>query len=324
MSLEIRQPNITGSTPAQQIGQMRSYLYQLAEQLTTALSELESRTRSLYSPTGAELKEGEAEFEAVKPHIIKSNEIMNAYFGSLSKRLSGRFISKGDFSTYVEDTDLRLEANSQGINQLYSRMESMDSVTQNMGSTLTSVTAHIRSGYLCDDSEGNPVYGVEIGQTTQKNGEEIFNKFARFSAGRLTFYNDDGDELAHISGQMISVPALEVGDKEMTAHVCGALSLNGTVGGKSVKFEGRSWSDGRLEAFGSVDLTSMAANLSGGEVLEVSLTLPSELQSPKSLTAFPRSDLPLNISYDSQNGKLLLYSPCGTPTTLWADISVTK
>lgn len=322
MSIEVRQPNITGSTPAQQIGQMRSYLYQLAEQLSSALSELESRTRSLYSPTGAELKAGEAEFEAVKPHIIKSNEIMTAYVGTLSKRLSGKFISKGDFSTYVEDTDLRLEANSKGIDQLYSRMESMDSVTQNMGSTLTSVTAHIRSGYLCDDAEGNPIYGVEIGQTTKKNGEEIFNKFARFSAGRLTFYNDEGDELAHISGQMISVPALEVGDKEMTAHVCGTLSLNGTVGGKAVNFEGRRWSDGRLEAFGSADLESMAASLSGGEVLEVSLTLPSELWSPKSLTAFPRSDLPLNISYDNQGSRLLIHSPCGVPTRLWVDISI--
>jgi hypothetical protein len=203
-------------------------------------------------------------------------------------------------------------------------MESMDSVTQNMGSTLTSVTAHIRSGYLCDDGEGNPVYGVEIGQTTKKDGKEIFNKFARFSAGRLTFYNDEGDELAYISGQKISVPSLEVGDKEMTAHVCGGLSLNGALGGKSITFEGRRWSDGRLEAMGSADLTDLCDELSEGNMLELSLSLPTELQSPKGFFAFPRSDLPLNISYDGQGSKLLIYSPLGAPTGLSVDMLIKK
>ena len=324
MRTEIRQPNISGSTPEQQINQIRSYLYQLSEQLTAALSEIEGRTRSLYSPTGAELKGGEAEFEAVKPYIIKSNEIMSSYFNTLSKRFSGKYVSRKDFSTYVERTDLLLEASSEGIDQLYSRMENMDSVTQNMGSALTSVTAHIRSGYLCDDGEGNPVYGVEIGQTTEKDGEEIFNKFARFSAGRLTFYNDEGEELAHISGQRISVPGLEVGDKEMTAHVCGSLSLNGALGGKAIAFEGRRWSDGRLEGRGSVDLTDLCGELSEGKMLELSLALPSELQSPKGLFAFPRADLPVSISYDGQAGKLLLYSPMGAPTRLSVDISTEK
>ena len=106
MSLEIRHPNINGTTPAQQIGQMRSYLYQLAEQLTTALAELESRTPKLYSSTGAELKAGEAEFEAVKPHILKSNEIMSAYLGGLSKRLSGKYLSKGDLTTLLTTLSL--------------------------------------------------------------------------------------------------------------------------------------------------------------------------------------------------------------------------
>lgn len=40
--MNIRFPNITGATEAEQIAQIKSYLHQLAEQLNWALSVLES------------------------------------------------------------------------------------------------------------------------------------------------------------------------------------------------------------------------------------------------------------------------------------------
>ena len=46
MSIDIRLPNITATDEAGQLSQMRSYLYQFAEQLKWALNTLENNQNS--------------------------------------------------------------------------------------------------------------------------------------------------------------------------------------------------------------------------------------------------------------------------------------
>lgn len=323
MNTEIRYPTVNGKTEAEQIGQIKTYLFTLADSLSRTLTLLEERTRGPYSAEGKALSRGEGEFEAIKPHIVSSAEVMNACFSTVNRRLKGRYVAKDDFSSYVEDTDLRLEANSRGIDQLYTRMENMDSLTESMDTALTSVTAHIRSGYLCDDADGNPVYGVEIGQTTVADGVETFNKFARFSAGRLTFYDDEGNELAHISGNLLSVPAIETGSQSLLCHVCDRFTLTGSVGDVSAEFSVRKWSDGSLEATSVTDLSHIVSRLESGTPLTLAVTLPEELSDPSSVTAFTGSDVPMSVSYDHASSSLVIAAVGGVPTSLRVTLSLT-
>ena len=55
-----------------------------------------------------------------------------------------------------------------------------------------------------------PVYGVEIGQKTQIDGEEVFNQFARFTAEKLSFFDSNGVEVAYISDQKLYISHVEV------------------------------------------------------------------------------------------------------------------
>lgn len=107
MSIDIRLPNINGATNAEQIAQMRSYLYQFAEQLNWALRTLESG-QSSESVVVQETKESSSSetkspvtstFSEIKALIIKSADIVEAYYQEIDKMLeaSGKYVAQADF-----------------------------------------------------------------------------------------------------------------------------------------------------------------------------------------------------------------------------------
>ena len=51
---------------------------------------------------------------------------------------------------------------------------------------------------------------MEVGQTTEVNGEELFNKFARFTSSRLSFYDANGSEVAYISDYKLYITNAQI------------------------------------------------------------------------------------------------------------------
>ena len=75
---------------------------------------------------------------------------------------------------------------------------------------LLEVMANIKTGLLFYNDDGTAVYGMEVGQRNTINGEEVFNKFARFTADRLSFYDLNGSEVAYISDYKLYITDAEV------------------------------------------------------------------------------------------------------------------
>lgn len=128
------------------------------------------------------------------------------------------------------DTNLN-EAKSNLDSELKTVKDDLDSITY----SLIAVNANIKSGLLYYDENEVPVYGLEIGQRNYIDGVEVFNKFARFTAGRLSFYDQNGYEVAYISDYKIYITH---------AEVTGTLKLGGylidTTKGLTFKWVGRS------------------------------------------------------------------------------------
>lgn len=82
MSEQIRLPGITGSTDSEKLQQIRSYLYQLADQLNRTL-------QTLSAPTGSDTttEDVSVAFARLRPLIIESSEIAAA----IGQRLKGTF-----------------------------------------------------------------------------------------------------------------------------------------------------------------------------------------------------------------------------------------
>ena len=217
MSMDIRYPRITGRSTEEKVTEVQSYLHQLVEQLNFALNNVSSGGVSqnylAAAQNTAESQEDKAyaTFNSIKALIIKSADIIEAYSEKLTAELSGDFLAISEFGEFQETTNNAIEANSTEIEQIYTNVQSIISSVENVESTVIEVNAHIKSGLLYyDEDTGEPVYGLEIGQRTEIDGEETFNKYARFTSEKLSFYDQNDTEVAYISDQMLYITHAEI------------------------------------------------------------------------------------------------------------------
>lgn len=217
MGYDLRFPMITGATEKEQLTQIKSYLHQLVEQLQWSLNNIDTiQIQYIKSPTKSESskkadeKGTQATFDALKPLIIKSAEIVEAYYEEINTRLEGEYISQSDFGTFSEQTVQDISANSMAIEQFFTNIQEIFTDIESINFTLSEVNAHIKSGLLYYDENEIPIYGLEIGQKNIIDGVEVFNKYARFTSDRLSFYDHNGIEVAYISDYKLYITHLEI------------------------------------------------------------------------------------------------------------------
>lgn len=227
MIVDFRFPNITAKDEAGQLIQMKSYLHQLVEQLNYAMKTVENGSSSAVasashpaSAAGSEGAKYQDTFNSIKALIIKSADIVNAYYEVINARLKGLYVAESDFGTYTEATDAKIEANSKDIAQHYTDIQQILSDIEGFETKLIEVNAHIKSGLLYYGDDGAPVYGLEIGQRTEIDGVETFNKYARFTSEKLSFYDSNDNEVAYISDKKLYITHVEI---------TGSFSLGGFV-----------------------------------------------------------------------------------------------
>lgn len=223
MSFDFKLPNITASSDSGKVEQIRSYLYQLTEQLKWALNSIESNSGYVVAQKGSQTtskdiseSEAQATFNSIKSLIINSAEIVEAYSEKISKTLLGEYVAKSDFGEYTEHTTQTINADSKNVESLYNSIQKIISDIDNIEHSIIEVNAHIKSGQLYYDEKGVPIYGLEVGQINEIDGEEVFNKFARFTSDRLSFYDKNDTEIAYISDYKLYIT---------NAHITGTLTL---------------------------------------------------------------------------------------------------
>lgn len=222
MSFDIKFPNITAPSDSGKIEQIRSYLFQLAEQLKWALNSIDSSGATVLQQgsksNAVEVSEEEAQatFNSVKSLIIKSADIVNAYYEVINEKLSGEYVAKSDFGTYSENTSREITEASTYSEELYKNVQKISSTLEELDRNLIEVTARIKSGLLYYDDNGVPIYGIEVGQTNDIDGVKVFNKYARFTSDKLTFYDKNDTEVAYISDYKLYIT---------NAHITGTLTL---------------------------------------------------------------------------------------------------
>lgn len=217
MSIQFRLPNITATNDAGKLAQVQSYMYQLVEQLnwamknvTTEASVSTAAAKGTVASPEQSAEQAYVTFNAIKSLIVKSAEIVNAYYDKISARLEGVYVAESDFGIYTEQTSQAIEANSTAIEQFYTDLQQIITDIENANSSMLSVHAHIRSGKLYSEDDGTPVFGLEIGQRTEVDGVETFNKYAQFTADKLAFFDQNGYEVAYISDRKLYITEVEI------------------------------------------------------------------------------------------------------------------
>lgn len=260
MSMHFQLPNFQVQTPGER--KMYSYLYQTVQQLNWAMEQLQ-QTPAQEVVYGMAVSAGNAEqsgpapvseetFRQLKGLIIKSADIVNAYYETIRTKLQGQYAAQSEFGSFVRDTELSLEANGEGIAQNFTSIQSLQLNTGAMADKMTGVgtnletvrsdvaelqnqaavsqqelmsvqqqlgrlhgvqqetSAYIKTGMISQEPDGTPVYGLEIGQTNEVGGQEVFNKYARFSSSRLSFYDQNDTEVAYISDYKLYITNVQI------------------------------------------------------------------------------------------------------------------
>ena len=217
--MELRLPNITATDTAGRLNQLQRYLYALVEQLNWEMGTSPSPTTQTVTVPKAVPEET---FSSIKSLIIKSADIIEAYSDKITQTLEGKYVAQSQFGTFTEETALSLEQTSKEVEQLFSNLQRIES-------TLIGVNAYLRSGLLYYDAGGAPIYGLEVGQQTQLDGETVFNKYARFTAGKLSFYDANDNEVAYISDYKLHITNVEVGGTFRQGHFQDSTQADGSI-----------------------------------------------------------------------------------------------
>lgn len=218
MRTDLRYPNINGKTTHEQMEQTRRYLHQLVDQLNFALQSVGSGSAvpaTVIKDGSVSKAENEnnavATFNDIKALIIKSADIVNAYYDEINTRLEGVYVAESDFGSFAQQTTQDIRANSTSLQQLYSNIQAIITDIDNLEHSLIESNAYINSGLLYyDTSSGVPVYGLEIGQRNTIDGVEVFNKYAQFTADRLSFFDSNGFEVAYISDRKLYITTVQI------------------------------------------------------------------------------------------------------------------
>ena len=143
MSIELRRPQFSG-TDRDKLQQMHSYIYQLVDQLQYAFETVEPKNgettviKQTFTQTSSENRpatpeDAEATFAAIKNLIIKSGDIVDAYYEEINERLisSNEYVMyNGDngFNKFREDTMMAITKNSENITLEQDRISKISSV----------------------------------------------------------------------------------------------------------------------------------------------------------------------------------------------------
>ena len=213
--INIRLPNITANTEQGQLLQVKSYLHQLVQELNWALTSIESGNSTnavakQASSVGVSKQEMTTSYNELRSLIIKSAETVKAYSEAAEERYKSLYVAQSDFGTYTEAAEQTIIKNSKAIESFYENVQEILTDIDSLEHSLIEVSANIKSGLLYYDESGVPVYGVEVGQRTEIDGVETFDKFARFTSDRLSFYDQNDNEVAYISDRKLFINHVEI------------------------------------------------------------------------------------------------------------------
>lgn len=212
--MNIPYPNLTGATE-QQIGQLKSYLYQVADILNITLKQFDEKAVTQIIENSAQsgvIKETtDNNYSDLKSIIIKTADTINSNIETIEKDLHGEYEAiSNDFGSYKENTDAHFRFTAESVMMLQSRSTELEY----QGETVTQISeTYIKAGYLFDEIKDNvsvPVNGIAVGEITTRvnvNGETVYyddNRSATFTPTEIAFWLDN-KKLGYFKGDYINI-----------------------------------------------------------------------------------------------------------------------
>lgn len=205
----IQTPPQFGGDERQQLVQVRSYLYQLAETLNQNLNNLSldnfrpDAKQTITAVAEDSEKTIQQNAQVLKALIVKTAAVIEAQIDEINTELETNYVAQSEFGQYKIDATADLEATATGITQKYEQIETITSKHQEY---ITTTSGYIRTGITIVEEDGTRDVGIEIGNLTGDSSMK-----ATFTSEKLAFWQN-GVQVAWISNGQWSANAIDIKD----------------------------------------------------------------------------------------------------------------
>lgn len=224
MKYAMSPPPGASGTEMQQLAKMRSWLYQMNEQLNIALSNLDAGnfaqgTAQAIQEVAENKWDGKlsSQYETLKALIIKTADTVESQIEAVEMELNSSYIAKSEWGTYEEILKAEMEATAQGVVQAYgydAQLSAANDQIADFEDYKINTQQYIKTGLLYYE-DSVPRYGVAVGEkltTVEVDGETLLARTdlcATFTADKLSFWQH-GQEVAYVSNSKLYITALEI------------------------------------------------------------------------------------------------------------------
>ena len=241
MGVEIRLPNITGTTEREQLLQLKSYLYQLSEQLQWAFDNINTTggggssvviNQTVKGASSTTSDKENPTFNELRSLIVKTADVVESYYEEITSTLKSEYVAESDFGTYKEEVAKFKSETASSTTETFNKIATIEGeinayrVTQGYiktGTIVAELSADEAAKYGL--TEGQGLVGIEIGQDLNDGG----TKYARFASNRLSFYSQSGDEMAYISNEKLGIRKAEIEEELQLGGYVDYIDDNGGI-----------------------------------------------------------------------------------------------
>ena len=129
----------------------------------------------------------------------------------LEGNVAGLELSTESFKTYVENTFVSGDSFETYKSQVEQTSKDITAKFESLDEYKNKTEANIKTGLLDYTDDNQPVYGIEIGQRTENaEGVETFDKYARFTSDKLSFYDRSNNEVASVGDERMTISNIEI------------------------------------------------------------------------------------------------------------------
>lgn len=239
---DFRHPNITAPTADGQLRQIRDYLYQLTNQLNYAVKTVDNEERiqnlkSSVANSSAGVGEGASDeekaedlFYLLKNQIIKSGDIIHAYYDVITDMLEGDYTAlsrtSAGYDAFVESTKQWRESTPVSNTDYFKATKEIFKILGHNieedengkplireGLILASPEIrtdefYIKTGWLDDNHE---IGGIELGQVSLDGNDTTYAGFAHFTTKELAFFDHTGLKVAVLASNLLEITNIKLG-----------------------------------------------------------------------------------------------------------------
>lgn len=274
----IETPGIPSGNEQERLEQMYRYLCRLADDLNVNLqaiggNDLTDEERQVMQQILVKSAEDAGvqadsisgqmlQMESLKSLIIKTAQFVQTKLDEYKLNLLRETVADGQFGKYLKRTKLDVDVTPEGIQQNYSLQETVEGLIK----AEINARSYIKTGYLHDDENHLPVYGVAIGKEIvdfQVDGSVVYNdgnKVAELTADELSFWYNNTKVFYIKTGKLYTAGDFEImSGGKLKISAGGTLDVNTTnfkIDSASGDFEIKSGGKLKINAGGVLDINT--------------------------------------------------------------------